>query len=96
MQFTEDELITLNTYLNGVEDLPVDVAALNVKLREHFQQDTSVETPEVEAAVADETVTDTPVESAPEETSPEVAPVDETVSETDGPMIQAQDPETSE
>lgn len=71
MDFTNDELIALNSYFNGAEDLPVEVEAINVRLREHFAQDNSAETPEVEAAVADDiavvddssaTTTDAPVE----------------------------------
>lgn len=81
MQFTDAELVTLNEYLNGESDLPVDVEAINVKLREHFSQDNSVVAPEVEAAVAEEVA----IEAAPEEVvdapvvdalAPEVAPED--------------------
>lgn len=70
MQFTDDELLALNGFLNGEENLPVAIEAFNVKLREHFQQDTSVESLEVEAAIADETVEESEDVIAP-------APVDD-------------------
>lgn len=103
MEFTEDELTTLNTFLNGAENLPVDIEAINVKLRSHFSQDVSVETPEVEAAVVADTASETPVDApVPEEDSAQSAPDSEPetseapVEDTDADsMVQAQDPETS-
>lgn len=84
MTFTEDELSILNAFLNGAENLPVEIEALNVKLRTYFSQDTSVEAPEVEAIVAEES--DEPevsAEPAPEETVDETpAPSEETSDET--------------
>jgi hypothetical protein len=32
MEFTNDELTTLNTFLNGVADLPADVIAINAEI----------------------------------------------------------------
>lgn len=70
MNLSDTEVLALNTYLNGTEDLPVDVEALNVKLRDHLGQDNSVVVPEVQAAVAEEIAT----EAAPAEVAPEAAP----------------------
>lgn len=64
MDFTEQELSSLNAYFNGSADLPVGIEAINVKLRSHFEQDNSIETPEEAAAVeADPTDTEAVAEA---------------------------------
>lgn len=93
MEFTEQELSTLNAFFNRIAELPAEVEAINFKLREHFSQDVSTEvTPEtdVEAnlaeeqtdpSVADESV----VDPAPTEVDEPVAPTDDPVTDTEVP-----------
>jgi hypothetical protein len=61
IMFTDQELQTLNNFLNGQDSLPVDVAALNGKLREHFEED--MQTPEVDVTPE---VTEDPADEAVE------------------------------
>lgn len=72
MTLSELELSVLNEFLNGIADAPVEVQAINTRIRELFSQDNSEVTPEVEATLEEEAVTpteevpETPAEAAPE------------------------------
>lgn len=73
MQFTPEEIVTLNTYFNSCAELPVDVLAVNDKIRAFLRQDLSTE-PEV---------VDTPVEQAPVDPAPvDTVPVDTPAADT--------------
>lgn len=73
MQFTEKELIALNNFLNGVE-LPADVAEINTKMREHFNEDTVSGDPVEVIAGADES---SPVELESTDEAEAEQPADE-------------------
>lgn len=50
IKLSDADILVLNTYLNGVADLPVDVQAVNVRIRESLSQDNSSGEEEVVAA----------------------------------------------
>lgn len=51
MNLSDAELSELNDFLNSSDNLPNTIEAINVKLRDHFQQDNSVIDPVVEQIV---------------------------------------------